>query len=432
MTTMQRAQFDRYGPPDVLHVGEVPMPQPGPGEVLVRVHGASVNGGEVVGRAGGLRLLMLGSPFPRGTGIDFAGEIQAVEENADNLVPGDRVWGLVPRHQYTAGRGGSAAEFVSVPLDHLSRSPKNLDLVSAAALPAAGTTAITAVRDVARLREGDRLLVRGASGGVGSVAVQLGKALGARVTGLASGRNLDLVTELGADEAIDYTTVRPADLGVFDVVVDTAGSELAAYGRLVAPRGRMVTITPRHPAPGALGRRDRRVDGLRRPAGADLLRRPAAGVVRRSGRVRGERGRPTGHRHRPPAHRRRCGSPCPRSPRDARQTRDPGAMSALRGASGHLWGRDVCVLARDPSRLPVTVRDGAEVVVGSHGAPWITAAACRSGSNRVHLGAIRPITSLHPACHRSRSTLAACTPSRHAHTDRGVGHISNTGHDLRR
>lgn len=241
MTTMQRAQFDHYGPPDVLYVGEVPVPEPGPGEVLVRVHGASVNGGELVGRAGGLRLLMLGSPFPRGTGIDFAGEI---EGNADGLAPGDRVWGLLPRNQYAAGRGGSVAEFVKVPFDHLSRSPLNLDLISAAALPAVGTTAVTALRDIARLREGEQLLVRGASGGVGSIAVQLGKVIGARVTGLARGGNLDLVTELGAEEVIDYTTVRPADLGNFDVIIDTAGSELAAYRRLLTPRGRMVTITP--------------------------------------------------------------------------------------------------------------------------------------------------------------------------------------------
>lgn len=241
---MQRAQFHQYGPPEVIHLAQVPVPTPKPGEVLVRVHGASVNGGELVGRAGGLRLMMLGSPFPRGTGLDFAGEVEVIEGDADGLVAGDHVWGLLPRDQYAAGRGGSAAEYVSVPLDHVSRSPANLDLVSAAALPAVGTTAITALRDIARVREGERLLVRGASGGVGSIAVQLGKAFGARVTGLASAPNLDLVTELGAHEAIDYTTVRPADLGRFDVILDTAGSELSAYRRLLAPGGRMVTITP--------------------------------------------------------------------------------------------------------------------------------------------------------------------------------------------
>lgn len=244
MTMMQRAQFHQYGPPEVIRLAQVPVPIPKPGEVLVRVHGASVNGGELVGRAGGLRLLMLGSPFPRGTGLDFAGEVEAIEGDAGGLAAGDRVWGLLPRNQYAAGRGGSAAEYVSVPLDHVSRSPANLDLVSAAALPAVGTTAITALRDIARVREGERLLVRGASGGVGSVAVQLGKALGARVTGLASAPNLDLVTELGAHEVIDYTTVRPADLGCFDVIIDTAGSELSAYRRLLGTGGRMVTITP--------------------------------------------------------------------------------------------------------------------------------------------------------------------------------------------
>ncbi len=244
MRLMTRAQFHRYGPPEVLQLGQVPVPVPEPGEVLVRVHGASVNGGELMGRAGGLRLLMLGSPFPRGTGLDFAGKIEAVETDADGFVVGDRVWGLLPRKQYAAGRGGSAAEYVSVPLDHVSRSPTNLDLVSAAALPAVGTTAITALRDVARVRAGERLLVRGASGGVGSIAVQLGRALGARVTGLASASNLDLVTELGADEAVDRATVRPADLGLFDVILDTAGSELAAYRRLLGSGGRMVTITP--------------------------------------------------------------------------------------------------------------------------------------------------------------------------------------------
>ena len=179
MTMMRRAQFHRYGPPEVLQLGQVPVPVRQPGEVLVRVHGASVNGGELVGRAGGLRLLMLGSPFPRGTGLDFAGEVEAVEGDPGGLAVGDRVWGVLPRKQYAAGRKGSAAEYVSVPLDHLSRSPENLDLVSAAALPAVGTTAITALRDVARVRAGEQLLVRGASGGVGSIAVQLGRALGA-------------------------------------------------------------------------------------------------------------------------------------------------------------------------------------------------------------------------------------------------------------
>lgn len=300
-TMMQRAQYDRYGPPEVLHLAEVAVPTPGPGEVLVRVHGASVNGGELVGRAGGLRLLMLGSPFPRGTGIDFAGEVMAfgdgygdpvVGGDGDDLVVGDRVWGLIPREQYAAGRGGSVAEFVRVPLDHLSRSPGSLDLVQAAALPAVGTTAITALRDVAGVREGERLLVRGASGGVGSIGVQLGRALGARVTGLASGRNLDLVLDLGADEAIDYHGVRADQLGVFDVVLDTVGTQLRAYRRLVGTDGRMVAIAPdpRHLLrsgayiAASAAHRSRRVrlffGAPRRPLLADLAAYVDAGAIR--------------------------------------------------------------------------------------------------------------------------------------------------------
>lgn len=144
------------------------------------------------------------------------------------------MWGLPPR-----GRFGSAAELVAVPTRQLAPAPAGLDLVHAAALPAVGTTAITALRDKARLAPGDRLLVRG---GAGSVAVQLGHAFGAHVTALAGKRNLDLVRDLGADEALDYRDTTPADLGRFDVVLDTVGTDLRAYRALLTPRGRMVAI----------------------------------------------------------------------------------------------------------------------------------------------------------------------------------------------
>jgi NADPH:quinone reductase-like Zn-dependent oxidoreductase len=104
------------------------------------------------------------------------------------------------------------------------------------------TTAVTALRDKAALRPGERLLVRGAAGGVGNAAVQLGRAYGAEVTALARAANLDFVRELGAHEAIDHRSVRPADLGRFDVVLDTVGTELRSYRRLLSPGGRMVTI----------------------------------------------------------------------------------------------------------------------------------------------------------------------------------------------
>ncbi|MEU4742257.1 NAD(P)-dependent alcohol dehydrogenase [Actinosynnema sp. NPDC023658] len=234
---MRAALFDRYGPPEVLYEGTVPDPVVQPGQVLVRVHAASVNGGELMGRDGRLKLL-LGRRFPKRTGIDFAGEVVS----GPGFEPGAHVWGGLPR-----GSFGSAAEYVAVAPDRLSASPAGLDLVHAAALPGVGTTAITALRDKARLRPGERLLVRGASGGVGSVAVQLGKAYGAHVTALTSGATLDFVRELGADDALDYR-IDPARLGRFDVVLDTRGSTPAAYRRLLGPGGRMVGIAFRSAA----------------------------------------------------------------------------------------------------------------------------------------------------------------------------------------
>lgn len=228
---MRAALYDRYGPPEVLYEGVVPEPVVKPGQVLVRVHGASVNGGELLLRSGGLRPLS-GSRFPKRIGIDFAGEVVS----GPGFEPGAHVWGGLPR-----GTFGSAAEYVAVHPRRIARSPAGLDLVRAAALPGVGATAIIALRDEARLRAGERLLVRGASGGAGSAAVQLGKAYGAHVTALASARNLDFVRSLGADEAIDYTA-DPAGLGRFDVVLDTYGGNARPYRRLLAPGGRMVGI----------------------------------------------------------------------------------------------------------------------------------------------------------------------------------------------
>ncbi|MEO3861744.1 NAD(P)-dependent alcohol dehydrogenase [Acrocarpospora sp. B8E8] len=232
---MRAALFDRYGPPDVLYEGKVPVPEVKPGQVLVRVHAASVNGGELAGRAGKLRLVT-GRRFPKRVGIDFAGEIAEVGPSVTGLREGERVWGFLGR------RFGSAAEYVTVRPRQIALAPGNLTLVEAVSLLAGGTTSITALRDKTRLQSGERLLVRGASGGVGSVAVQLGKAFGAHVTALAGPKNLDFVRDLGADEVLDYNRTDPSALGAFDVIMDTVGTQHPAYRRLLAPGGRMVAI----------------------------------------------------------------------------------------------------------------------------------------------------------------------------------------------
>ncbi len=239
MDRIRAALYDRYGGPEVLYEGTVARPDTGPGDVLVRVHAASVNGGELLGRAGGIRLAtwLLDRGFPKRTGNDFAGEVVETGSGVSGFAPGDRVWGALPR------TFGSAAEFVAVAPRQLALAPADLNLVEAAALPVVGTTAVTALRDRARLAPGERLLVRGASGGVGSVAVQLGRAYGAHVTALAGAEHLGFVRELGADEAFDYAGTGAADLPPFDVVLDTVGTGLRAYRRRLTGNGRIVAIT---------------------------------------------------------------------------------------------------------------------------------------------------------------------------------------------
>ncbi|MBR8643737.1 NAD(P)-dependent alcohol dehydrogenase [Streptomyces tuirus] len=232
---MRAALFDRYGLPDVLYEGKVPVPVIEPGEVLVRVRAASVNGADVAARAGKLRLVT-GRRFPKRSGIDFAGEVAEVGSSVTGIHEGRQVWGLLGR------KFGSAAEYVAVKPRQIAPAPANLTPDQAVSLLAGGATGLTGLRDKAHVKTGERLLVRGASGGVGSVAVQIGKLLGARVTALAGAQNLDFVRDLGADEALDYRTTGPSDLGPYDVILDTVGTEHPAYRRLLAPGGRMIAI----------------------------------------------------------------------------------------------------------------------------------------------------------------------------------------------
>ena len=238
MVEMRAATFERYGGPEVLRVTRIEAPVPSVGEVLVKVNAASVNGYDVAVRSGAMKIVT-GRKFPKRLGLDFAGEVADVQASDGSFKPGDRVWGCLPLHQL-----GSAADFVCIAPAYLAHAPAGLSSVEAAALPVVGSTVITALRDMGRLRSGQRLLVRGASGGVGSIAIQLGHAIGAHVTGLASAPNLAFVREYGADVALDYAVTLPRDLEPFDVILDTVGSHISAWRRRLGPNGRMMAIVP--------------------------------------------------------------------------------------------------------------------------------------------------------------------------------------------
>ncbi|HJK97721.1 MAG TPA: NAD(P)-dependent alcohol dehydrogenase [Polyangiaceae bacterium LLY-WYZ-14_1] len=240
---MRAARFHRFGGPDVLSVEEVPDPDPDPGQVLVRVRAAALNPKDVLVRSGKFRWLG-GSRFPKGTGLDFAGEVvKAGAGVADpSLAPGRRVFGML-----NGWDARTCAEQVVVPQDELAPIADGLDVEAVAGVPLAGLTALQALRDDVRLGAGERLMVNGASGGVGTLAVQIGRILGARVTGVSSARNAALVQDLGADEVVDYRTEDPlaGPRGPFDVVFDVFGNRTFRDARRVlSSRGRYVTTVP--------------------------------------------------------------------------------------------------------------------------------------------------------------------------------------------
>jgi NADPH:quinone reductase-like Zn-dependent oxidoreductase len=237
---MQAVQYDRYGGPEELEVRTVPVPAPTADQLLVRVAACGLNPADAFIRAGALRRFT-GRRFPRWTGLDLVGEVVELGDSVDDLSRGQRVWGFLGSYDR-----GTAAEYVAVRRAEVAPPPERIGTVEAAALPLVGTTALQALRDRARLQPGERVLIKGASGGVGSAAIQIATAMGAHVTAAASGPNLEHCRGLGADEVVDYTATDPADLDArFDVVLDCyGGSPLRRYARLLTRGGRFVTIAP--------------------------------------------------------------------------------------------------------------------------------------------------------------------------------------------
>ncbi len=239
MKTMNAIVQPEYGSTAVLRFEEVERPTLGDGEVLVRVHAASVCKGDVhllTGTPYLLRLMFgLLRPKRRIAGQEMAGTVEAVGPNVTALKPGDEVYGQMP--------GGAFAEYVCAPANMFAPKPANLTFEQAAAVPISGMTALQGLRDVGQLKPGQKVLINGASGGVGTFAVQVAKALGAEVTAVCSTRHVDKVRSLGADRVIDYTRedfARGPER--YDVMLDLVGNRSLADCRAVlAPEGIFVS-----------------------------------------------------------------------------------------------------------------------------------------------------------------------------------------------
>lgn len=246
MDEMRAVQYDAYGPPEVLKVRAVPVPELKPGHLLVRVAATSINGADITVRAGKLKLVS-GRSFPRGAGFDFAGTVTGAAGDVTGLAAGDEVWGFVNAVR-NPGPSVAAAGYVLAPAGGTALRPRTVSAVEAAALSGVGASAIGILRDVLHVQPGERVLIRGANGGVGTVAVQVARALGGQVTALASAPHLDRLRDLGAQQAYDYHVTKPGDLGQFDVILDPVSKNMASYRKLLTKKGRMAAMALGSPA----------------------------------------------------------------------------------------------------------------------------------------------------------------------------------------
>ncbi len=242
---MKAIVYTKYGPPsEVLELKEVEKPVPKDNEVLVKIFAASINDGDksmIKGSPFFVRLMGTGLFKPKNTipGGDIAGQVEAVGGNVERFQPGDEVFGDI------GGIGhGAFAEYVSVPENVLALKPVNLTYEEAAAFPQYALVALQGLRDNGQIKPGHKVLINGASGGVGTFAVQIAKSYGAEVTGVCSTKNLALVRSLGADHVIDYTqedfTQKERR---YDLILDSvANRSISDYTRALTPEGRYVAV----------------------------------------------------------------------------------------------------------------------------------------------------------------------------------------------
>lgn len=226
-----------YGTPENLRVMDVEKPQPDDERMLVRVHAACINAGDLFTLKGSPWIIRFTAGFPKPKdyilGWDMAGTVESVGSQVKQFQPGDEVYGAC---------GKAFAEYVSVKESFLASKPANLTFEQASAVPTAGMTALQGLRDAGNLQPGQKVLINGASGGVGTYAVQIAKSLGAEVSGVCSTRNVELVRSLGADHVFDYTREDFTTSGQqFDLILDNVASRsISDLKRALSPQGKIV------------------------------------------------------------------------------------------------------------------------------------------------------------------------------------------------
>ncbi|HZA55842.1 MAG TPA: NAD(P)-dependent alcohol dehydrogenase [Candidatus Udaeobacter sp.] len=238
---MKAVVYTDYGPPDVLQLKDIKKPEPSDDQILIRVRAASVNPYDwhfIRGTPYVMRMMIGGLRKPKDprVGVDYAGTVEAVGKNVTLFKPGDEVFG---------NKSGAFAEYLCARADRaVALKPANITFEQAAGVPVAGLTALQGLRDHGKVQPGQKVLINGASGGVGTFAVQIAKSLGAEVTGVCSGRNVDLVRSLGADHVVDYTKedfTKSAER--YDVILDNVGTQpLSGFRRVLKPNGICVMI----------------------------------------------------------------------------------------------------------------------------------------------------------------------------------------------
>jgi len=235
---MKAVVYTEYGPPEVLQLKEVEKPTLKDDEVLIKIHAAAITAGDVIVLKGEpfVTRLMTGLLKPKNTipGKEMAGRVEAVGENVTQFEPGDEVFG-----DLSVAGWGAFAEYVSVPENAIALKPANLTFEQAAAVPESALVALQALRDKGKIQPGQKVLINGASGGVGTYAVQIAKSFGAEVTAVCSTRNMDMVRSIGADYVIDYTVEDFTQNGQqYDLILAANGYHpISDYRRALSPDG---------------------------------------------------------------------------------------------------------------------------------------------------------------------------------------------------